>query len=89
MFEYFTDFGEFYLDGSFQPIMLSTPHLPQRQPQYPNEDTSPTTERELRGWYSYSIAAEVFAVCGVGTYIPFPTSRQFMDYGEILIPPLN
>lgn len=33
---------------------------------YANEDTSPTTERELRGWYSYGIAAEVFAVAGVG-----------------------
>ena len=33
---------------------------------YDNEDTSPTTERELRGWYAYGIAAEVFAVAGVG-----------------------
>ena len=38
-----------------------------RQPQYPNEDVSLTTQREIRGWYSYGIAAEVFAVCGVGT----------------------
>jgi UMF1 family MFS transporter len=38
-----------------------------RQPlHYENEDTSPTTKRELRGWYSYAIAAEVFAVVGVG-----------------------
>ena len=32
------------------------------------EDTSPTTERELRGWFSYGLAAEVFAVCGVGRF---------------------
>ena len=32
------------------------------------EDASPTTERELRGWFSYGLAAEVFAVCGVGRF---------------------
>jgi len=39
-----------------------------RPARYANEDTSPTTERELRGWYSYGIAAEVFAVAGVGAW---------------------
>lgn len=34
---------------------------------YDDEDTSPTTARELKGWYSYAIAAEVFAVVGTGT----------------------
>ena len=38
----------------------------QRVPRYDDEDTSPTTDKELRGWYAYGIAAEVFAVCGVG-----------------------
>ena len=33
---------------------------------YEGEDTSPTTERELKGWYAYPIAAEVFAVVAVG-----------------------
>jgi UMF1 family MFS transporter len=33
---------------------------------YKNEDNSPTTARELNGWYSYAVAAEVFAVVGVG-----------------------
>lgn len=37
-----------------------------RAPRYPEEDTSETAEREIRGWYCYSLAAEVFAVCGVG-----------------------
>lgn len=37
-----------------------------RKPHYDGEDTSPTTTHELLGWYSYGIAAEVFAVCGVG-----------------------
>jgi UMF1 family MFS transporter len=40
----------------------------QRPRRYDEEDTSPTTNKELMGWYSYGLAAEVFAVCGVGTY---------------------
>jgi UMF1 family MFS transporter len=35
---------------------------------YEGEDTSPTTTRELNGWYAYPIAAEVFAVVAVGMY---------------------
>ena len=34
---------------------------------YEGEDVSPTTSRELKGFYAYGLAAEVFAVCGVGT----------------------
>lgn len=43
---------------------------PTAQPRlrYEGEDTSPTTRRELNGWYAYPIAAEVFAVVAVGTY---------------------
>jgi len=33
---------------------------------YAREDTEVTTQKELLGWYSYGLAAEVFAVCGVG-----------------------
>jgi UMF1 family MFS transporter len=36
-------------------------------PPYEGQDLSPTTDRELRGFYAYGLAAEVFAVCGVGT----------------------
>lgn len=38
----------------------------QRPAKYPGEDTTPTSKREIWGWYAYGIAAEVFAVCGVG-----------------------
>lgn len=41
-------------------------HRGQREPRYEGEDVSPTTDRELKGFYAYSLAAEVFAVCGVG-----------------------
>jgi hypothetical protein len=37
-----------------------------RAPRFEGEDVSSTTERELRGWYSTGLAAEIFAVCGVG-----------------------
>ncbi|KAH7312965.1 autophagy-related protein 22-like protein [Rhexocercosporidium sp. MPI-PUGE-AT-0058] len=41
-----------------------------RAPRYEGEDVSPTTSRELKGFYSYGLAAEVFAVCGVGSFLP-------------------
>jgi UMF1 family MFS transporter len=41
-----------------------------RKPRYHGEDLSPTSSRELRGFYAYGLAAEVFAVCGVGRKIP-------------------
>lgn len=35
-------------------------------PQYPGDDTRPTSRKELAGWYSYGWAAEVFTVCAMG-----------------------
>lgn len=35
-------------------------------PQYPGDDTRPTSKREITGWYSYGWAAEVFVVCAMG-----------------------
>lgn len=43
-----------------------------RAPRYTGEDTRLTSKREISGWYSYGWAAEVFAVCGVGTGNNFP-----------------
>lgn len=42
-----------------------------KQMRYEGEDVSPTTSRELNGWYAYPIAAEVFAVVAVGTLRTF------------------
>ncbi|KAF2686836.1 autophagy-related protein-like protein 22 [Lentithecium fluviatile CBS 122367] len=50
---------------------------------YENEDTSPTTKRELRGWYSYAIAAEVFAVVG----LPRERGVLFSDRSKPCIAP--
>ena len=46
------------------------------RPCYEGEDTSPTTTRELNGWYAYPIAAEVFAVVAVGntTHLSLPNN---------------
>lgn len=64
-------------DGSLDEEIeqLNSPPL-----RYDGEDTSPTTTRELQGWYAYPIAAEVFAVVAVGTYcplnlLPIPTTK--------------
>ena len=39
------------------------------EPQYPGQDTRLTSGKELSGWYSYGWAAEVFVVCGVGSFL--------------------
>ena len=39
-------------------------------PKYPGEDTRPTSRKELLGFYTYSFAAEVYVVCGLGAFIP-------------------
>ncbi|KAF2868886.1 autophagy-related protein 22-like protein [Massariosphaeria phaeospora] len=37
-------------------------------PHYEGEDTRLTSDKELSGFYMYGWAAEVFVVCGIGTY---------------------
>ena len=39
------------------------------RPQYPGDDTRPTSRKELAGWYCYGWAAEVFTVCAMGRSI--------------------
>lgn len=36
--------------------------------EYPGEDTRLTSKKELAGWYCYGFAAEVFVICGMGTF---------------------
>jgi UMF1 family MFS transporter len=45
---------------------MESGEVARRRPRYEGEDTTETTDREIRGWYAYSAAAEVFAVGGVG-----------------------
>jgi UMF1 family MFS transporter len=51
----------------------------QLTPQYPGDDTRPTSKKELAGWYSYGWAAEVFVVCAMGMGWPLPTPRVLED----------
>ncbi|KAL6714641.1 Autophagy protein 22 [Lecanora helva] len=53
-------------------------------PQYPGEDTRPTTTKELSGWYSYGWAAEVFVICGIGSFIPITLEQLARDQGVLL-----
>lgn len=46
-------------------------------PRYPGDDTRRTSNRELAGWLSYSWAAEVFAVCAMGTDYEVTPLRPF------------
>ncbi|KAF2250766.1 autophagy-related protein 22-1 [Trematosphaeria pertusa] len=54
---------------------------PRQRTRYKGEDTSPTTPRELNGWYSYAIAAEVFAVVGVGLFLPVVLEQLSRENG--------
>lgn len=38
----------------------------QERLRYADEDTRPTSRKELAGWYSYGWAAEVFVICAMG-----------------------
>lgn len=50
---------------------------------YEDEDTSPTTDKELRGWYFYGIAAEAFAVCGPGSFLPVALEQLARENGVL------
>ncbi|KAB8263741.1 autophagy-related protein 22-like protein [Aspergillus pseudonomiae] len=52
-------------------------------PQYPGDDTRPTSRRELAGWYSYSWAAEVFTVCAMGSFLPITLEQMARDRGVL------
>ncbi|KAH6673436.1 autophagy-related protein 22-like protein [Halenospora varia] len=54
-----------------------------RGPRYDGEDLSPTTTRELRGFYAYGLAAEVFAVCGVGSFLPVTLEQLARERGVL------
>ncbi|KAJ9242857.1 hypothetical protein DTO271D3_541 [Paecilomyces variotii] len=53
-------------------------------PQYPGDDTRPTSKKELAGWYSYGWAAEVFTVCAMGSFLPMTLEQMARDRGVLL-----
>ncbi|CAI7592460.1 unnamed protein product [Penicillium glandicola] len=71
---------------SYISAAFSTPSqegVQQRPPRYAAEDTTPTSRREILGWYSYGIAAEVFAVCGVGSFLPLTLEQLARERGTL------
>ncbi len=54
-----------------------------RAPRYEYEDISPTTKRELQGWYCYGMAAEVFAVTGSGSFLPVTIEQLARENGVL------
>ncbi|KAI9368210.1 autophagy-related protein 22-like protein [Aspergillus egyptiacus] len=52
-------------------------------PQYPGDDTRPTSKKELAGWYSYGWAAEVFTVCAMGSFLPITLEQMARERGVL------
>ncbi|KAG9231633.1 autophagy-related protein 22-like protein [Amylocarpus encephaloides] len=59
----------------------SQPH--RRNRRYEDEDISPTRQLEIRGFYTYGLAAEVFAVCGVGSFLPVTLEQLARERGVL------
>ncbi|KAL3469455.1 autophagy-related protein 22-1, partial [Aspergillus californicus] len=53
------------------------------RPQYPGDDTRPTSKQELAGWYSYGWAAEVFTVCAMGSFLPITLEQMARERGVL------
>ncbi|XMA16650.1 hypothetical protein WAI453_009441 [Rhynchosporium graminicola] len=54
-----------------------------RAPRCEGEDVSPTTSQELKGFYAAGLAAEVFAVCGVGSFLPVALEQLARENGVL------
>ncbi|KAG0651009.1 Autophagy-related 22 [Hyphodiscus hymeniophilus] len=52
--------------------------------QYAGEDTRLTSKKELSGWYAYGFAAEVFVICGIGSFIPITLEQLARENGVLL-----
>ena len=53
-------------------------------PLFSGQDVRPTSRKELMGWYSYAWAAEVFVVCGIGSFIPVTLEQLARENGVLL-----
>ncbi|KAH8727121.1 autophagy-related protein 22-2 [Phaeosphaeriaceae sp. PMI808] len=53
-------------------------------PLYEGEDTRLTSDKELSGFYMYGWAAEVFVVCGIGSFIPVTLEQLARENGVLL-----
>ncbi|KAL1839523.1 hypothetical protein VTJ49DRAFT_1425 [Mycothermus thermophilus] len=53
-------------------------------PRYPGDDTRPTSDKELAGWYAYTFAAEVYVICAIGSFIPILLESLARENGVLL-----
>lgn len=51
---------------------------------YPDEDTRPTSPKELAGWYMYSFAAETYVICAIGSFIPILLESLARENGVLI-----
>ncbi|KAF2121734.1 autophagy-related protein 22-like protein [Lophiotrema nucula] len=56
----------------------------QPPPRYAGEDTRLTSGKELSGFYMYGWAAEVFVVCGIGSFLPMTLEQLARENGVLL-----
>ncbi|KAG5950034.1 Autophagy- protein 22 [Claviceps sorghi] len=56
-------------------------------PHYPGHDARPTSFKELLGWYAYGFAAEVYVVCGIGSFIPILLETLARENGVLVSDP--
>ncbi|KAF9731571.1 hypothetical protein PMIN06_007891 [Paraphaeosphaeria minitans] len=56
-------------------------------PHYEGEDVRLTSDKELSGFYMYGWAAEVFVVCGIGSFIPLTLEQLARENGFLLHDP--
>ncbi|CAG8953601.1 hypothetical protein HYFRA_00010060 [Hymenoscyphus fraxineus] len=55
--------------------------------QYEGEDTRLTSKKELNGWYAYAFAAEVYVICGMGSFIPITLEQLARENGVLVSDP--
>ena len=51
---------------------------------YVGEDTRPTSQKELWGWYSYGWAAETFAIVCMASFLPITLEQLARENGVLL-----
>ncbi|OTB02294.1 hypothetical protein M426DRAFT_62410 [Hypoxylon sp. CI-4A] len=64
--------------------MTPTPSIENGTPagRYPGEDTRPTSQKELAGWYMYGFAAETYIICA--SFIPILLESLARENGVLL-----
>lgn len=60
------------------------PDARRRPRHYAGEDTRLTSRKELSGFYVYGWAAEVFVICGIGSFIPITLEQLARERGVLL-----